>query len=237
MLYHERAAEKASENFANRAVIAHCRQALTIADRLGAAVPAERRRALEERRGLASFHVSEFTASGEAFARAAERSAEPTQRGVNLFFAGFSHLWAHDYERSRAAREEATELARQGCRSWAGWRSASLDLGLCTGDPWRTAPDERGARTIERTRDEAALGPCASAWRKRRSGRATAGGRSLGEQAIAAGGNPARALVIWPGWFLGKRRAASGAPGHPAAHGGSRGGTTTSAIRRGRVGC
>jgi len=210
MLYHERAAEKASENFANRAVIAHCRQALTIADRLGAAVPAERRRALEERRGLASFHVSEFTASGEAFARAAERSAEPTQRGVNLFFAGFSHFWAHDYERSRAAREEATELAaRQGLPVVGGLTLflRALDLGLCTGD---LVENERlmneALRTIERTGDEAALGLVrfsmaqTAEWTGdyRRS-------IALGEQAIAAGRKLRLAhLVIWPGWFLGK---------------------------------
>jgi predicted ATPase len=51
--YHERAAAKAAESFANRAVVVHCRQALAIADRLGADVPKERRRALEEQLALA----------------------------------------------------------------------------------------------------------------------------------------------------------------------------------------
>src|SRR5262249_60275957 len=111
LLYHERAAEKAADNFANRAVIAHCRQALAIADRLGATVADERRRALEERLGLASFYVSEFGKGGEAFERAAERSTDPAARGGNLFFAGFSHFWAHDYARSRAAGERAAEIA------------------------------------------------------------------------------------------------------------------------------
>ena len=49
--YHERAAGKAAESFANRAVVAHCRQALAIAERLGAAVPDERHRRLEEQLG------------------------------------------------------------------------------------------------------------------------------------------------------------------------------------------
>src|SRR5262245_2415923 len=41
--YHTRAADKAADQFANRSVIAHCREALAIADRLGERVPAERR--------------------------------------------------------------------------------------------------------------------------------------------------------------------------------------------------
>src|SRR5262249_7809586 len=46
--YHEHAAARAMESFANRAVIAHCRAALAIADRLGDGLPAARRRGLEE---------------------------------------------------------------------------------------------------------------------------------------------------------------------------------------------
>ena len=49
--YHERAAAKAADSFANLAVIAHCRQALAIADRLGAAVPPPAAGALEEQLG------------------------------------------------------------------------------------------------------------------------------------------------------------------------------------------
>src|SRR5262249_55845868 len=74
--YHELAAGKAAESFANRAVAAHCQQALAIAERLGAAVPDEQRLRLEEQLALACFYLSDFVDAGEAFARAAERSAD-----------------------------------------------------------------------------------------------------------------------------------------------------------------
>src|SRR5262249_14959558 len=97
---HERAPRKAAGTLAHRAVIAHCRQALAIADRLGARVGEERRVPLEERIGAASFYVSEFAASADAFERAAERSAEPARRAGNLAHAALSGLWAHAYPRA-----------------------------------------------------------------------------------------------------------------------------------------
>src|SRR5262249_21914523 len=66
--YHERAAAKAAGSFANRAVVVHCREALAIAERLGAGVPDDRRRALEEQLALACFYVNDFELSGEAYA-------------------------------------------------------------------------------------------------------------------------------------------------------------------------
>jgi tetratricopeptide (TPR) repeat protein len=209
LLYHERAAEKAAENFANRAVIAHCRRALAIADRPGVAVPDERRRALEERLGLATFYVSEFAASGEAFGRAAERSAEPVNRGVNLFFSGFSLIWSHDYERSRAAGAAAAELAaRHGLPVVDGLATflRAFDLGVCGDLEGNERLTAEAFRTIERTGNEATLGllrwgmALAAEWTGdyRRS-------IALSEQAIAIGRKLRLVhLVVWPGWFLGK---------------------------------
>src|SRR6185369_12446997 len=97
LAYHERAADKAADSFANRAVIAHCRQALAIADRLGADVPAERRARLEERIGAASFYVSEFADSADAWEHAAGLGVEPGRRAGNAAHAAMSALWAHQY--------------------------------------------------------------------------------------------------------------------------------------------
>src|SRR5262249_24055453 len=91
--YHERAVTKAADGFANRAVIAHCRQALAIADRLAPPVPDDRRRVLEERLALACFYVGEFESSGDAYVRAAERSAVLEVRAVNLGLASLSLFW------------------------------------------------------------------------------------------------------------------------------------------------
>ncbi len=95
--YHERAAAKAAESFANRAVVVHCRQALAIADRLGADVPQERRRALEEQLALACFYVNDFELSGEAYARAAACSSDPGTRALDLGWAGLSFFWGNAY--------------------------------------------------------------------------------------------------------------------------------------------
>ncbi len=84
LAYRERAAEKAAESYANRSVIAHVREALAIADRLGGGVSSERRRALEERLAFAHFYVSEYGASGDAFARAAEHGTVPKLRALDL---------------------------------------------------------------------------------------------------------------------------------------------------------
>src|SRR4029450_13176174 len=78
--YHERAAERAAESFSNRAVIAHCREGLAIAERLGTRVSAERRCGLRERLSTAYFYVSEFAASAEECARAAEAGTNPPRR-------------------------------------------------------------------------------------------------------------------------------------------------------------
>ncbi len=109
--YHQRAAEKAADGYANHAVVEHCRQALAVAGRLGDRVAEERRRQLEELLGTASFFVSEFRTSGDAYARAAA-TTDLGARAANLCSAAHSYVWAHAYDLADAAAEEALALAR-----------------------------------------------------------------------------------------------------------------------------
>ncbi|HYR96234.1 MAG TPA: sigma 54-interacting transcriptional regulator, partial [Candidatus Binatus sp.] len=208
--YHERAADKAAENFANRAVIAHCRRALAIADRLDDSVPEERRARLEQRIGAASFYTSEFAASADAYERAAERSAEPGQRAGNLAGAALSALWAHTYPRADAATEAALALARQ--HALPGVEALSLAVGgwqvaICRGElpGWERALLDT-LPLAERAADEAALTMIRFllAMHAEWTGdyrRAIA----LSEQVVAAGRRLRLPhLVVWPEWFLGK---------------------------------
>jgi tetratricopeptide (TPR) repeat protein len=110
--YHERASEKAADAFANHSAAEHCRRALAIAERLGDAIPTERRRLLEERLGQACWCLSQFSASGEAYLRAADLTEEPALRAASLGHGAYSLIWAHDYERARATTNEALTLAR-----------------------------------------------------------------------------------------------------------------------------
>jgi len=208
--YHDRAAEKAVEHFANRAAIAHCRQALAIADRLGDRVPVEQRRALEERLGLASFYVSEFAASGDALVRSAEQNPMPGPRAITLATAAFSYFWGHAYERAREANEAALALARREHLPEAEALALSnrgFAAGVCDGDIAGEERDVQEAlRMAEATGNEAILAtigfPLAQVaeWQGdyRRS-------IAISEQVIAAGRRLRLAhLVVFPGWFLGK---------------------------------
>ncbi len=110
--YHVKAAAKAVESFANRAVIAHCAAALAIADRLGEAVPAAERAVIEERLALASFHVSDYQASGLAWERAGHLHGDGVPRAIDLGRASLSHFWGHRYDDAGRTREAALSLAR-----------------------------------------------------------------------------------------------------------------------------
>jgi predicted ATPase len=116
LAYRERAVAKAADAFANLAVIAHCRQALAIADRLGDRVPAARRVALEEHLGAALFYASEFRASADAYERAAALSADDGARAGDLLRASMSALWGHEYPRVDATSEAAAAAGRPGGR-------------------------------------------------------------------------------------------------------------------------
>ncbi|MBI3782343.1 MAG: sigma 54-interacting transcriptional regulator [Deltaproteobacteria bacterium] len=112
LLYHERSAEKAAVNHANRAVVEHCRAALAIADRLGAQASDEVRRRVNERLGRACFYLSEFAASALAYEEAAAHSADAETRTFHLAAAGFSHCWGHRYESSRRCIDATLTEAR-----------------------------------------------------------------------------------------------------------------------------
>jgi transcriptional regulator with AAA-type ATPase domain/tetratricopeptide (TPR) repeat protein len=208
--YHERAATKAAESFANRAVIAHCRQALAIADRLGGGVRDERRRALEEQLALACFYVNDFEAAGDAYTRAAERSTDPEARGVALGLSGLAYFWGNRYARADAAVEAALDLARRHDLPAAEALATSnlgFFRGVCQGDivAEQTAM-ERAAQLAARADNEAvhALVHFHTAQVAEWCGdypRSIA----LSEGVIAAGRRLRLAhLVVWPGWFLGK---------------------------------
>ena len=208
--YHERAAEKAAESFANRSVIVHSREALAIADRLGERVSGEARRRIEERLALAYFYVSEFAPSGDAFGRAAERSIVPRQRALNLSNASFSHFWGHAYDASARAADSLRELARREELPFAealvmtgeGFRCA-----VCDGDVLREQELLTAAlRLVERDGDDATVATMRFYLAQSLEWTGDyAGSIAIGEQVIVAGRRLRLAhLVIWTGWFLGK---------------------------------
>jgi class 3 adenylate cyclase len=110
--YHARAAEKSLSAFASDAAVFHCREALAIAERLGAAAPVERRQKLEEMLGAASFYTSRFVAAGEAYARAAALARDVANRATNLTRAGEGLIWGNRYDDAARTLEEAVRLAR-----------------------------------------------------------------------------------------------------------------------------
>ncbi len=208
--YHERAAVKAADTFANLAVIAHGRRALAIAERLGDDVPAARRQGLEVLLGAALFYTSEFRASADAYERAAALATDPGARAQVLAGAAMSALWGHEYARVDATSDAAIALVRRHgpegadtvLRFAADWKSA-----ICEGDmeTWRTRLDD-ASRVATRLGDEAALASLnlLVAMRAEWTGdyrRAIA----ISEDVVAAGRRLRLAhLVVWPEWFLGK---------------------------------
>jgi class 3 adenylate cyclase/tetratricopeptide (TPR) repeat protein len=151
--YHERASERAADTFANHSAAEHCRQALEIAERLGDAVPPERRRELEERLGKACWCVSRFVASGEAYLRAADLAGEPALRAANLGRGAYSLIWGHDYERARATTDEALRLAREvrAPAAEAVALACRMEQSSVEGDlDWHDLPEE-SVRVAERS--------------------------------------------------------------------------------------
>lgn len=110
--YHELAAGKAAEAYANLSAVEHCRKALDLAPKLLGEIAPDRLAALEVRLGIAEQTLSNFAASGDAFLRAAELVSDGSGRALNLAYASWALLWAHDYDASRRAASEARELAR-----------------------------------------------------------------------------------------------------------------------------
>ena len=208
--YHERAAARAAESFANRAVIAHSRAALAIAERLGDALPDARRRGLEEMLGFASFFASEFQASGDAFRQASALSTEPAPRARSLARAGLSYFWSHSYAASEETLEAGLAIARRA--GLAGEESLALNVrgwhvGVLQGDlgRWVGILNE-SERLAQSAGDEEAVAMArfnlaqAAEWTGDYRHAVT-----LSEQVVTTGRRLRLPhLVAWPKWFLGK---------------------------------
>ena len=128
--YHDRAARKAVDAYANRSAAEHLRRAIECGERVGA--PRERIVHLEERLGGVCYQLADFAAGGQAHLRAAELAPPGPGRSVDLALAAAQYLWAHDYERS--AELEARSLAEardSGSDAAAGIALSSRSLRLC----------------------------------------------------------------------------------------------------------
>jgi class 3 adenylate cyclase/tetratricopeptide (TPR) repeat protein len=214
--YHARAADKAMAAHATQAAAQHSRQGLAIADRLGAAVPDARRAALEDVLGRATFVLSEYQASAEAFERAAERSADPEARASYLSHAGMSFGWAHDPATAHRVLDDALALARRhglGAAEALALANKGFAVGVYEGD---LAADRRlldeAMRVNAGPDSESTLGhlrfmeAMLAEWTGDYERAVT-----LATEVIATGRRFALFhLVIWPSWFRGKARACLG---------------------------
>jgi tetratricopeptide (TPR) repeat protein len=146
--YHEFAADKAADAYANQAAVEHYRQSLEIADRLGA--PREQRMDLEERLGAILNVMSAFGPSGEAYLRAAELAGDGERGARNLARAADSLLWAHDYERGRLAWSRSLRVAHtHGARAAEAMALAVDGLQSCVEGDFDDAWQERHQRAAE----------------------------------------------------------------------------------------
>jgi class 3 adenylate cyclase/tetratricopeptide (TPR) repeat protein len=146
--YHTRAAEKALAAYASEAVAFHCREALAIAARLGPSAAPERRQALEEMLGAASFYTSRFVDAGEAYVRAAALTTDVAARATNLARGGESLIWGHRYDTAARTLEESVTLARRhGLRGVEalGLAQQAFQGVVTTGDIPRFGPLLQGA--------------------------------------------------------------------------------------------
>jgi tetratricopeptide (TPR) repeat protein len=208
--YHARAAEKALAAFASEAVVFHCREALAIGERLGAAAAPERRQALEEMLGAASFYTSRFVDSGEAYARAAGLATDVEAQATNLARAGESLVWGHRYDTAAQTLEQSVALARRhglrGVEALALAQQAFHGV-VTTGDVPRFAPLLEGAITAAtEAGNEEALAAANTylfetlEWRGRYREAIP-----VCEAVIASGRRLHMApLVVWGEWFLAK---------------------------------
>jgi class 3 adenylate cyclase len=221
--YHARAAEKALGAFASDVAIHHCREALAIAERLGADAPDGRRRALEELLGAASFYTSRFVDSGEAYARAAALSPDVADRATNLYRAGEGFIWGNRYDAGARTLEEAVHLARRhrlrGIEGLALAQQAFQGV-VTTGDIPRFAPLlENAMRAATEAGSEEALAVARTylyetlEWRGRYREAIP-----ICEAVETAGRRLGLAhLVIWAQWFHAKAASCLGDYGHSLA--------------------
>ncbi len=114
--FHDLAARKAADAYANRAAVEHLRAALAIAERLGDRVSKAQREQFAARLGEAYSVASEFRASCEAYSLAAELSDDPTNRSRYLHSAALWALWSHDYVGAQRYRDRGSEAAKASGR-------------------------------------------------------------------------------------------------------------------------
>ncbi len=205
--YHERSAEKAADRYASRAVAWHCRQAIALADR--AAAPRERRRALEQRLGLACLYLSEFGPSGDAFARAADHGEGAQERAIDLARASHSYVWAHAEAPAARTAAAALELARAGGLPAAEALAASAEgfrLGVLGRIDGYLEQLERAQRLVGVAGDEEVEGLLHSLLAETSEWTGDyAGALAHGERALEIGRRLRLAhVMIFSTWFMGK---------------------------------
>jgi tetratricopeptide (TPR) repeat protein len=216
--YHEHAADKAADTYANQSAIVHYRQALAIAEELAEQVAPEQRLRLEDKLGSVCFSVSEFRSSGEAYCRAAELGVEGSQRARNLAKAAFSYVWAHEYEEAARAGRRALALARE--HDDAGAEAVAMaadDLAgvACRGPGGDSEVGAEALRVAERSNDSEALIYTSS----QRALYLESGGDyraaiALSERALElARGHRMSLVTIYPHWALGLSLGCLGAYG------------------------
>ncbi len=121
--YHDLAATKSMEAFANRAAAEHLRAALGIAERGGAGVSDAKCCDWWQRLAYVCSLISDFGAARDAFVRAAELSDSPRSRAKYLSSAAYWALWKHDYKSvdallarsAKAANESESEAEQARC--------------------------------------------------------------------------------------------------------------------------
>lgn len=221
--YHVRAADKSMSAYATHAAVEHCRQALGIAERLGAAVSAEQRRTLELRFALGSFYISDFRSSAEAYRRAAQRAPGPAERAADLGLACNSFTWAHEFDAAGRCVNEAIDLARKhdlrtveqvalGHRMFLGV--------VLNGDVASSLPIIREASRIVAASGDAVAAALIGSWEIELVEWSADFPRAveLSEQLIPLGRRLSLAhLVIWPAWFGGKAECCLGNYGRAIA--------------------
>jgi len=216
LAYHERAAEKASESYANPLVIEHCEAALAIAGEHPESTSPEVVRRLWRQLGLTAFYVSRFALSARAFEAAARVADPPEERASFLGLSALAHLWAHQYAECVRTTEETRTLAMQ--HGACGPEALALSL---TGH-YRSLLEEdfdsadtlcrRAHELAKSSGDELAIGLTGFPEMLHRewSGEYE-DAVAVAERIIEAGRRTGLAnLVVWPNWFIGKARCCLG---------------------------
>ena len=209
LLYHERAAQKAADAYANRSAADHFRAALSISERLGSAVPDEQRCRLAEGLGHACYCLSEFRESGDAYVRAARLAGRADRSARNTARAAHSYLWAHDYLAGDASAQRAIEMARESGSEAAesiALCAKSHVLVICEGLSAMPHEEvERQETLARRSADDEAVavsGGQEGLWANMRGDYARA--LSASEQALAsAARTEIPHLVVIPQWVIG----------------------------------